>query len=57
MIVTLHDAGLGEITNLGTPIKLSRTPAELTSPPPRLGEHTEEVLSALDYRERRVVGR
>jgi len=57
MIVSLHDPQLGEITNLGTPIKLSRTPAELTSPPPKLGEHTDEILNALDYRERRVVGR
>ena len=26
------------------PIKFSETPAELHSPPPALGEHTEEVL-------------
>ena len=57
MIVTLHDPELGEVINLGTPVKLSRTPAEIVSPPPRLGEHTDEVLSALDYRARRVVAR
>ena len=57
MIVTLHDDTLGDIINLGTPVKLSRTPAEMTSPPPQLGEHTAEVLSALDDREPRVVGR
>jgi crotonobetainyl-CoA:carnitine CoA-transferase CaiB-like acyl-CoA transferase len=57
MIVTLHDETLGDIVNLGTPVKLSRTPADLNSPPPRLGEHTEEVLSAVEYRHRRVVAR
>jgi len=56
MLVTLHDDTLGPVTNLGTPVKLSRTPAELSSPPPRLGEHTAEVLDEID-RQRRRVGR
>jgi crotonobetainyl-CoA:carnitine CoA-transferase CaiB-like acyl-CoA transferase len=53
MLVTLQDAELGEVTNLGNPVKLSRTPAQLTSPPPRLGEHTSEVLDELDEEPRR----
>jgi crotonobetainyl-CoA:carnitine CoA-transferase CaiB-like acyl-CoA transferase len=32
---------------VGNPIKLSRTPVEYQRPPPRLGEHTEEVLARL----------
>ncbi|UCH54038.1 MAG: CoA transferase [Pseudomonadota bacterium] len=28
----------------GTPLKLSATPATITSPPPLLGEHTQEIL-------------
>lgn len=31
----------------GNPINLSRTPVEYDRPPPRLGEHTDEVLSTL----------
>jgi crotonobetainyl-CoA:carnitine CoA-transferase CaiB-like acyl-CoA transferase len=29
---------------LGNPLKLSRTPAQYLTPPPKLGEHTEQVL-------------
>ena len=54
MLVTLHDDAGQPITNLGSPVKLSRTPADLSSPPPRLGEHTEEVLNEIDRRRRRV---
>jgi len=37
----------GVIALPGFPYKLSRTPAELHRPPPRLGEHTDEVLTDL----------
>jgi glutaryl-CoA transferase len=32
---------------VGNPIKLSRTPVSYDSPPPTLGQHTDEVLTAL----------
>jgi crotonobetainyl-CoA:carnitine CoA-transferase CaiB-like acyl-CoA transferase len=32
---------------VGPPIRLHGTPAEVTAPPPRLGEHTEEILTKL----------
>ena len=44
MILAMPHPELGTITNLGNPIKLSRTPAVARLPPPRLGEHTKEVL-------------
>jgi crotonobetainyl-CoA:carnitine CoA-transferase CaiB-like acyl-CoA transferase len=34
---------------IGTPIKLSDTPAGVRTPPPRFGEHTEVVLAGLGY--------
>lgn len=37
-----------EVTIPGFPVKLSRTPAALHRPPPRLGEHTTEVLGSAD---------
>jgi crotonobetainyl-CoA:carnitine CoA-transferase CaiB-like acyl-CoA transferase len=38
----------GTIRTLGTPIRLSRTPARIGGAAPRLGEHTEEVLASLE---------
>jgi formyl-CoA transferase len=37
----------GMVRMTGFPYKLSQTPAEIQRPPPRLGEHTEEVLTGL----------
>ncbi|WP_413299873.1 CaiB/BaiF CoA-transferase family protein [Bacillus sp. 1P10SD] len=45
-----------EIYQVPFPVKLSDTPAEIKSPPPALGEHTEEVLkSVLGYSENKIV--
>jgi crotonobetainyl-CoA:carnitine CoA-transferase CaiB-like acyl-CoA transferase len=41
---------IGAIRTLAPVVRLSRTPAEVTLPPPGLGEHTEEVLAALPSR-------
>lgn len=37
----------GRIRTLGTAIRFSETPARITSPAPRLGEHTQQVLAEL----------
>lgn len=47
MVVELEHPRLGPIRALGNPVKLSRTPAIVGRPPPALGEHTEEILTAL----------
>jgi crotonobetainyl-CoA:carnitine CoA-transferase CaiB-like acyl-CoA transferase len=54
MIVTMPHEELGTVTVIGNPIKLSRTPVSYRVPPPRLGEHTAEVLRSLDYSEDEV---
>ena len=38
---------IGTIEALAPVVRLSRTPAEVTLPPPSLGEHTQEILEGL----------
>jgi len=41
--------GHGLVRMLGFPIKLAATPCQVRRPAPVLGEHTDEILSALGY--------
>jgi len=43
----VEHAVLGSIKVLGTPIKLSATPAHVRTAPPILGQHTDAVLAEL----------
>ena len=52
MVVELtHPAGTGLLKMLGLPIKLSDTPGELRTAPPRYGEHSRVVLRELGFNE------
>jgi formyl-CoA transferase/CoA:oxalate CoA-transferase len=44
MVVPLEHVTAGSIRVLGTPVKLSDTPASVRTPPPTLGQHTREIL-------------
>lgn len=52
MVVAIDHPELGTIKTLGNPVKLSRSPASVRLPPPGLGEHTDDVLSAQFQRSR-----
>jgi formyl-CoA transferase/CoA:oxalate CoA-transferase len=49
MIVPLEHVTAGSIKVLGTPLKLSDTPARVRTPPPTLGQHTDAVLKELGF--------
>jgi crotonobetainyl-CoA:carnitine CoA-transferase CaiB-like acyl-CoA transferase len=48
-----HDVE-GEFRTVASPIHLSENPAEVYHVPPRLGEHTEEMLAGLGYSAERI---
>jgi glutaryl-CoA transferase len=50
MLVEMEHPVTGKYRLVGSPMKLSATPVQYKIPPPRLGEHTEEVLrDVLEY--------
>jgi crotonobetainyl-CoA:carnitine CoA-transferase CaiB-like acyl-CoA transferase len=44
MLVDLEDPEVGTIHNIGIPLKLSKTPGQIRTRAPKLGEHSSEVL-------------
>lgn len=47
MLVEIDHPSAGRIKMVGLPVKYSDTEAAIRRPPPRLGEHTDEILSEL----------
>ena len=47
MAMAAPGAAGGKVELIGNPIKFSATPVDYRTPPPRLGEHTEDVLGEM----------
>jgi formyl-CoA transferase len=56
LVEKIHSSLRGDTQMVGQPVTLSRTPSQLTSSPPKLGEHTDEVLGELGYDAAAIVG-
>ncbi|MFW9873419.1 MAG: CaiB/BaiF CoA transferase family protein [Candidatus Thorarchaeota archaeon] len=54
MIVKMEHPVFGEIQNLASPIKMSRTPPTIRSFAPKIGQNTEEILKSLNYSEEEI---
>jgi crotonobetainyl-CoA:carnitine CoA-transferase CaiB-like acyl-CoA transferase len=48
-ITEMNHPGVGSIKQVKSPIRLLDTPATMRSSPPRLGEHTDDILLSLGY--------
>ncbi|MFX1256718.1 MAG: CaiB/BaiF CoA transferase family protein [Promethearchaeota archaeon] len=49
MVVKLEHPKFGEIPNIASPIKMSRTPLRIRGLAPKVGQHTKEILISLNY--------
>ena len=52
----VHSDALGDITLVGQPLTLSRTPSALASAAPEQGEHADQILTELGYSAERIAG-
>ncbi|MEU7432678.1 CoA transferase [Streptomyces sioyaensis] len=56
MVAEIEHPDAGTLRTLTTPIKLSEHPAAVRTPPPRHGEHTTQVLTALGAGQGQLAG-
>jgi crotonobetainyl-CoA:carnitine CoA-transferase CaiB-like acyl-CoA transferase len=45
----VHAEGIGDLELFNATAQFSKTPADIESPPPRLSEHTDQILGRLGY--------
>ena len=50
----VHSHERGDVELVGQPVIMSRTPSRIRTPPPLMGEHTDELLRELGYDDERI---
>jgi formyl-CoA transferase len=55
-IKSVHSEGIGDLKLFNLTAKFSKTPGTIDSPPPKLSEHTIEVLKSIGYSEQEIAG-
>jgi formyl-CoA transferase len=53
---TVDVEGIGTIPLFNMTAKFEKTPGMVTAPPPRLGEHTGDVLRGIGYDDAQIAG-
>ena len=55
-IKSVHSEGIGDLKLFNLTAKFSKTPGSIDSPPPKLSEHTVEVLKSIGYNDQDIAG-
>jgi len=56
MLLEMEHPVEGKVTTVGFPFKFSETPGTIRTPTPTLGQHTEEILKGLGYKDQDIKG-
>ncbi len=54
MLVEMNHPKMGAVRLVGSGIRMSETPPQMSLPPPAVGENTREILAALGYAEKDI---
>ena len=56
MVAEVEHPKAGRLKTVACPVRLTRTPASVRTPPPLLGQHSDEVLAGLGFSESEIDG-